>query len=302
MPTESSSIGPRKDVLWMVGWAQLADEECNALCISVTVQRMGAVGGRVVQLLLNNQAGGYSAGSPAHMSVADIHRGLRDMNRVDTAAGKGDPSIDSIDLKTLSLLLETMRCDSTGVLDKVLCEDKTAGGRSPHYLVNKAAILQAVRRRLIHAIAEERFGYQSARIVELLQCKNYLEQQKISDMAILPAKEGRERLYDLYQNQWVDYVEISKRGDFNPSNTYFFWTLSTEKLIDNLLNAQYGTVYNLRCRYMKEIADGKSLLDFSHKITDAEEAEKFDKLSESLDRLDNAVLKIIENVTVLGIL
>lgn len=159
-----------------------------------------------------------------------------------------------------------------------------------------------MRRRLIHAIAEERFGYQSARIVELLQCKNYLEQQKISDMAILPAKEGRERLYDLYQHHWVDYMEVSKRGDFNPANTFYFWTLSREKLVESLLDAQYGTVYNLRCRYLKEMADGKSLLDFSDKITDSEEAEKFDKLSESFNRLDNAVLKIVENITVLGIL
>jgi hypothetical protein len=284
----------------MIGWEQLADEERNALCVSVTEQRMGAVGARVVQLLLSKQIGGLASNPEAHMSVADIHKGLREKNKADTAAGRGDPSIDAIDMKTLSLLLETMRCDSTGVVDKIMCEDKS--GRSPHYLINKAAILQAVRRRLIHAIAEERFGYQSARIVELLQCKNYLEQQKISDMAILPAKEGRERLYGLYQQQWVDYVEVSKRGDFNPSNTYFFWTLSTDKMVKNLLNAQYGTVYNLRCRYLKEVSDGKSLLDFSHKITDAEEAQKFDKLSESLDRLDNAVLKIIENITVLGIL
>lgn len=282
------------------------------MCISVTTQRMGTMGANVVELLLNDSEagrGGSGGSNPAIlMSVPDIHKGLREQQKKKMAAAAAKtengviPSSESIDLKTLSLLLETMRCDSTGVVDKVLCDDKNMSSRSPHYLVNKTAILQAVRRRLIHAIAEERFGYQSARIVELLQCKNYLEQQKISDMAILPAKEGRERLYDLYQNHWVDYMEVSKRGDFNPSNTYFFWTLSTEKLIDNLLNAQYGAVYNLRCRYLKEIADGKSLLDFSHKITDNEEAQKFDKLSESLDRLDNAVLKIMENITVLSIL
>ena len=260
---------------------------------------MGIIGANVVQLILSHQAGGAGGASnpAALLSVPDIHKGL--MNQEE---GSADSSGKTIDRKTLEVLLETMRCDSTGVVDKVLCDDKNMSTRSPHYLVNKSAILQAVRRRLIHAIAEERFGYQSARIVELLQCKNYLEQQKISDMAILPAKEGRERLYDLYQNQWVDYMEVSKRGDFNPSNTYFFWTLSTEKLMENMLNAQYGTVYNLRCRYLKEIADGKSLLDFSHKITGAEEAHKFEKLSESLDRLDNAVLKIMENITVLGIL
>ena len=279
-------------------------QERNDLCVSVTTQRMGTMGANVVQLLLRPQdgRGGGVSNPTAMMSVAEIHRELKELLKRKAESDDGSSPPESIDLKTLSMLLETMRCDTTGVVDRVMCDDKSMSARSPHYLVNKTAILQAVRRRLIHAIAEERFGYQSARIVELLQCKNYLEQQKISDMAILPAKEGRERLYELFQHQWVDYMEVSKRGDFNPSHTYFFWTLSTEKLTENLLNSQYGTVYNLRCRYLKEIADGKSLLDFSHKITGAEEAHKFDKLSESLDRLDNAVLKIIENITVLGIL
>ena len=296
---ENGSI--QKDVLWMVGWVQLAEEERNALCVTVTSQRIGSIGASVVEYLLSSRGPG-SISETSLSSVADIHCALRDNEKGFDGTVKSEDPVESIDLKTLSVLLETMRCDSTSIVAKVMCDDKCSTGRVPCYMVNKAAVLTAVRRSLIHAIAEERFGYQSARIVELLQRKTYLEQQKISDMAILPAKEGRERLYELYRNHWVDYVEVSKRGDFNPSSTYFFWTLSVDKLIENLLNAQYGAVYNLRCRYLKEVADGKTLLDFSHKITDAEEAQKFDKLSESLDRLDNAVLKIIENITVLGIL
>ncbi len=43
-----------------------------------------------------------------------------------------------------------------------------------------------------------RFGDISGRIVELLQRSKYLEQQQVSDMIILPARETRERLYKLY--------------------------------------------------------------------------------------------------------
>lgn len=215
----------------MLGWEQLAEVETNTLCTSVTTQRIGTVGAAVVELLLKHQPGSSSTDPSLLMSVADIHRHLRDTQRTTESDVKGEDTLESMDLKTLSILLETMRSDSTGMMRKVMREDKNSSSKTPCYVVNKPAILKAVRRSLIHAIAEERFGYQSARIVELLQCKNYLEQQKISDMAILPAKEGRERLYELFRNHWVDYIEVSKRGDFNPSSTYFFWTLSTDEVV-----------------------------------------------------------------------
>jgi hypothetical protein len=49
------------------------------------------------------------------------------------------------------------------------------------------------------------------RIIELLEGKSYLDQQTIGEMTIIPAREARERLYSLYRDKWVDYVEISKR-------------------------------------------------------------------------------------------
>lgn len=124
----------------MVGWAQLAEEERNALCVSVTTQRMGTAGASVVKLLLGRGSRGDGSGGAsssganpaALMSVADIHAGLRSEEGLAADA-------KSMDLKTLSMLLETMRCDSTGCVDKSLCEDKSdPSGRSAHYLVNKA--------------------------------------------------------------------------------------------------------------------------------------------------------------------
>ena len=49
-------------------------------------------------------------------------------------------------------------------------------------------------------------------------------------MAIIPARDARERLYSMYRDKWVDYVEICKRNDYNPSSTYYFWFLDRLKL------------------------------------------------------------------------
>ena len=40
----------------------------------------------------------------------------------------------------------------------------------------------------------------------------------VGEMAIIPAREARERVYALYRDKWVDYVEVSKRTDYNPSS------------------------------------------------------------------------------------
>jgi hypothetical protein len=165
-----------------------------------------------------------------------------------------------------------------------------------------AEVVEAVRGRLIHDIAEEKFGKESARIVELLLKQPYLEQQKLSEMAILPARGGRERLYDLLKHQWVEYVELSKRADYNPSSTFFFWKLNRKKLTRTLVDELYGCMLHLRLRRHMEHALGKDLLDFSHNITDSEELKKFNKLSSALTRLDDSVLKIMENAVVLDIL
>lgn len=65
-------------------------------------------------------------------------------------------------------------------------------------MVNMEAIIQLLVRKTIHNIAISRYGEVSGRIVELLQRSKYVDQQTVSDMIILPARETRERLYKLY--------------------------------------------------------------------------------------------------------
>jgi hypothetical protein len=46
----------------------------------------------------------------------------------------------------------------------------------------------------------------------------------------------------------VNYLELSKRSDFNPASTSFFWFLDQAKMDPLLLEHIYKTMFNIRIR------------------------------------------------------
>lgn len=131
----------------------------------------------------------------------------------------------------------------------------------PLFVVNYEAILASLRRRTIHRIASGRYGVYSARIVELLHAHKYLEQQAVADRAILPARETRERLYRLFRDRWLGCLELSKRGDFSPASSCYFWYLDMPRLREAVLEHLFKAIYNVRLRRESELAKSKDLLE-----------------------------------------
>lgn len=120
---------------------------------------------------------------------------------------------------------------------------------NPTYFVRMKAIVDYAKRKLIHDVAVTRYDVQCGRIIELLQGpKKYIEEQILADYVILPARDVRERLYRMYKDKWVDFYELSKRNDFNPGSTYYFWYLDHSRLRQSILNNMYKAVLNLRLR------------------------------------------------------
>mmetsp|Transcript_12069 Transcript_12069/g.18234 ORF Transcript_12069/g.18234 Transcript_12069/m.18234 type:complete len:622 (+) Transcript_12069:48-1913(+) len=286
----STLEGPRAGVLWMVGWEQLTREQRHQLCISVARQRMGNLASRIVRIILKRSM-------PTEVGITSHSAGMGLLDVIQALKDEDGGKAEGLDMHTVRRVMELMRCDALGIVDKAPGVDSRDQGA--RYMVSIADVVKAVRGRLIHDIAVEKFGKESARIVELLQRHKYLEQQKLSEMVILPARGGRERLYVLYKHHWVEYLEVSKRGDYNPGSTYFFWTLNEQKMQASLVDNMYGVVCNLRSRRDAEYSQGKDVIEFAHTISDAKEAEKFDKLQETLERLDNAIIRVYENITVI---
>ena len=99
--------------------------------------------------------------------------------------------------------------------------DGDEGG--PSYMVSMSALVEVLQRRAVHQIACERFGPASGRVVQLLLRNSYLEQQAVSDIGILPARETRERLYRLFLYvsvaSYMSALPVAFNFPFNTSTT-----------------------------------------------------------------------------------
>ena len=250
--------------LWMIGWEQLIIEELKNACIRYTTERMQAKAGRVVKIILDGSetnlqtpvSTGDSSGPLTLMAIFDEYKRKypTSLEAVATAASTSTSDITekTLDLPTLKKLIQLL------IEDNILTETNTVigvpalgGARESkvEYKVKVGEIIYNLKRKTFHSIAATRFGLSTARIVELLLNNGELmEQQKLSDLAIMPGREARENLYKLYKDQWIDYRDIPKRNDYNPISTNYYWTLDQNRIKAVVLDHCYKTVLNLRIR------------------------------------------------------
>ena len=167
--------------------------------------------------------------------------------------------------------------------------------RDSEVFINIYSIVKFIKEKTLHSIACNRFNKWTGRVVRLLQQKKYVEQGKLGEMAIIPSRDARELLYWLYRERWIDYLEISKRSDFNPASTYYFWTLDRDRIITNILNTNYKAIVNLRLRKSHEMVLSASQgFDINNDIITNDDKDKYETEIERLKivyaRLDEGVI------------
>lgn len=73
-------------------------------------------------------------------------------------------------------------------------------------------------------------GVRSARLCRVLLEKRHVEQQQLSELAMMSIKETRERLYQMYRDSVVTFQEVPKRADHYPNATIYLWTLNMKQV------------------------------------------------------------------------
>ncbi len=149
----------------------------------------------------------------------------------------------NIDTSKIKQKIEDILLDPIAIFK----EEKDANKRS-YYKINITACLTSIREQTMYEIAVKRYDLTTGRIIRLLMDGNYLDQQKVSDMAIIPPKEARQKLYTLYKDKWIDNVEISKRADYNSASTYYFWFFNINFALKHLCDKCYKAIYNINVR------------------------------------------------------
>jgi DNA-directed RNA polymerase III subunit RPC3 len=173
--------------------------------------------------------------------------------------------------------LQILKRDTTGLTEK--------------YCVTMSKVIEYVKKKAIHKIAYERYDNYAARIIELLHRHSYMEQQQIGDLAIMPVRDARQRLYRLYRDKWVGYLELSKRNDFSPSSTYYFWHLDKPRLELAIIDDMYKTVLNMMIRRVSEMSTCESELNIARN-----EGHRLGKIFDKIRQLNYSIMKVDQTI------
>ncbi|CAH0482254.1 unnamed protein product [Peronospora belbahrii] len=191
----------------------------------------------------------------------------------------------------------TVMCrDKSGMVMKVAQEafdpTQARAGDGGQFVVHMQKIVEYLKQATTHAYVQEKYGVESARIVRLLMEKRQLEQQTISEQALLPSNDARHRLYQLYTDKLLKIQEIPKRADHNPAFTFFCWSVDVPQMQARIAEHVQDSLCRLRRRRKFEAEENKELIARSEQLVEANDLDKFDRLSRSLDRLDRGIIQL----------
>jgi hypothetical protein len=238
------SLHSHSSQLWTLNWDQIVREERHDLCTRIVTARMEKASGDIIRAMLEASMATESSqrqASSSSMTIQEIYDKIKPSKSSGISQQK-----TPFDLPIIKKFLDILRQDALGIVDRESSAEHSEADM--RYSVNMEALIAYAKRSAILDIASTRYDTQSGRIIALLQHRKFLEQQELADLVILPARDVRERLYRLYKDKWVEFYEMSKRNDFNPSSTFYFWYVDHRRLDDAILNNMYKTMLNLRMR------------------------------------------------------
>nr|KAG5703652.1 hypothetical protein BaRGS_002526 [Batillaria attramentaria] len=134
------------------------------------------------------------------------------------------------------------------------------------FVVNIFQAYEALCKAHIESVVQERFGSKSLRIFRVLLVKKQVEQPQIESCAMIPAKETKELLYRMMQENFVTFTELAKTPDHAPSRTLYLFNVNLRQVAAMLLERCYKAVGNAMVRRSLEVSEHKRLLDKQERV------------------------------------
>lgn len=118
----------------------------------------------------------------------------------------------------------------------------------------------------VESFIQERYGVKALRILRMLKAKGQMEQHKIEEAAMMPAKETKDVCYRLFTENILSLTEIPRTPDHAPSRTLYLFHLHFDNLVRLLLDRSYKAVSNLKERWWHETQRNGRILDKQCKV------------------------------------
>eukprot|EP00128_Syssomonas_multiformis_P011588 Colp12_sorted_trinity150504_noHs@967 len=156
--------------------------------------------------------------------------------------------------------LQVMSHSSTKIVSA--CEATAA----PRYSINVERAVRFLQQRAIESVIQERFGAVSCRMFRLILSKKMIEQKQISDLAMVAAKECKDRLYEMVAAGMLHVQEVSRTADHKPQATVYLYTVRLPQLVTVVLEELTKTHANVKALKAHELQQHDRLLQKVHRI------------------------------------
>nr|XP_034195818.1 DNA-directed RNA polymerase III subunit RPC3 isoform X2 [Osmia lignaria] len=130
------------------------------------------------------------------------------------------------------------------------------------YSVNMKEAFTQLAWTTLENIVMERFGSKAARIFRLVKDRKYIEQERIQQLAMIPAKEAKHLTYTLLQENYLQMQELKKPGvSAAPIKTFFLFHIDLNMVVRMEIEHCYHALYNTIQRREYEVSRNKRMID-----------------------------------------
>lgn len=149
------------------------------------------------------------------------------------------------------------------------------------FTINATVMIDILKQKAVESIVLNKFGALSLRIWRLLLTKKLVEQKQISELAMIPVKDTRDRLYKMLSKDIVQLQEVPKLADHQPAKTFYLWSVRREQVNLLLVNEIYKAMHNMKLRLFHHLELSADVLN------KAEEEEKLQAQGTNISVLSN---------------
>ncbi|KAJ1452061.1 hypothetical protein M885DRAFT_528101 [Pelagophyceae sp. CCMP2097] len=210
------------------------------------------------------------------------------------------------DSSKLTEYLERLQNDSVGFVKKIAAgarrtQSRQYSARSDDVFVfDFPVVINYLRKATLHAVLLERYGPEAARVHRVLAHHRYLDQADLAEKSLLQPKDARERLYKLFTDTLVEFVELAPSTKTTGANSVFLWSVDIERSYKRILDDSRFAIHNLLLRRNDEVVKNAydetvdaDPTELKHNVTDAD-ALRLEQFKQTMDIIDHAILQLDE--------
>ena len=251
---KDAELGEHSDseIVWRVNHKRFTVELQNVILVNAAARRVDSVAGELLHLLLGmwGQISNQSSQTSTLLSSIQIK---------DAARRKfpGNPIVDYCE-QYLRILSE----DSSELVTK--CGE--AGGGQ--FMINYENVFKNLACSTLDSIVLEKFGSKALRLFRLTRMKLCLEQDRMQQLSMIPAKEAKIHAFRLLKHNFLQIQELRKGTAIAaPVKSFFVFHVDLNQVIRTALQICYKGLYNTLMRREHELAENGRLLEKELQIT-----------------------------------